>query len=318
MALAHQGSGGQRFRSFTTTTSVVPSLPPYKRSTVFLTAASGPSSDDDDGGDESDSGPKSRVRSSKFVKTRLIPSSKEFLFNPLFTLPNALLRTSSFRPKSISSLLLVDMQEQSPPPYSPLEFDLNVDDSSSHSLSQLQQTASSTTIIPLNPPSLSHSYSSCSANCSHSQCRIRKRDRTSSGSFPPSLFPSPTISDSEAEDGTIYTSQGVRQRIVKESRGQDSGTSNGTSRRPANIKSKRSWRHWLFALAAGVVGLGDGRDDEREEKMICTTPGGICAGETETETDEPVSPISSLARRLYSLVAYIVSSPPNCQDYSSI
>jgi len=33
--------------------------------------------------------------------------------------------------------------------------------------------------------------------------------------------------------------------------------------------------------------LGDGRDDEREERVISTTPGRICAGETETETDEP-------------------------------
>lgn len=47
--------------------------------------------------------------------------------------------------------------------------------------------------------------------------------------------------------------------------------------------SNQSLRNRLFAMAS-VNGGSRIRD-----KPICTTPGKICAGETETETDEPVS-----------------------------
>jgi len=122
-------------------------------------------------------------------------------------------------------------------------------------------------------------------------------------SRPASRLPSPTVSGSEAEDGTHIVRHHGSMRRLKPDEGEDLRMSTGTSKRPTSIKCDWGWRHWLFALAAGVVGLGDGRDDEREEKNICTTPGRICAGETETETDEPVSPLSTFSRRVYSPIA---------------
>ena len=51
--------------------------------------------------------------------------------------------------------------------------------------------------------------------------------------------------------------------------------------------SNQSFRNRLF----GMVSLNVGR--RVRDKPICTTPGELCAGETETETDEPVSSILS-------------------------
>lgn len=48
----------------------------------------------------------------------------------------------------------------------------------------------------------------------------------------------------------------------------------------SNTRIQQSLRSRLFGLAS-VNGS--------PHKPICTTPGEICAGETETETDEPVS-----------------------------
>lgn len=73
--------------------------------------------------------------------------------------------------------------------------------------------------------------------------------------------------------------------------------------------SSTSLRHRIFAAAGGIsykrnerrrsVGRGEGETEgegesewETEGKVICTTPGMVCAGETETETDEPVSVFS--------------------------
>jgi hypothetical protein len=56
-----------------------------------------------------------------------------------------------------------------------------------------------------------------------------------------------------------------------------------------------SLRHRIFAttrMSSRHVEGGDGDTDsdwETDGKVICTTPGVMCAGETETETDEPVS-----------------------------
>jgi hypothetical protein len=47
--------------------------------------------------------------------------------------------------------------------------------------------------------------------------------------------------------------------------------------------SNQSFRNRLF----GMVSLNVG--PRVRDKPICTTPGELCAGETETETDEPVS-----------------------------
>ena len=52
----------------------------------------------------------------------------------------------------------------------------------------------------------------------------------------------------------------------------------------------QSFRNRLF----GMVSLNVG--PRVRDKPICTTPGELCAGETETETDEPVS--SSLTNDL--------------------
>ena len=47
--------------------------------------------------------------------------------------------------------------------------------------------------------------------------------------------------------------------------------------------SNRSSRNRLFGMVPVNVG------PRVRDKPICTTPGELCAGETETETDEPVS-----------------------------
>jgi len=246
----------------------------------------------------SSSSKKAKRKPTQFATTRL-NSQKEPLLNPvsLFAPSNALLRNSSSLqgpPRRFIFPLLVDMQEQSPPPYTPLEVDLN---GSSYHTPQRQPTpSSSSTNIPYPAPS-PLAYSSSAS--SHPQCHVRRRNMTSSGSHPASRLPSPTISDSEAEDGPHIVRHRSSKRGLKSDEGEDSRTS-GASKRPTNINCNWGWRHWLFALAAGVVGLGDGRDDEREEKNICTTPGGICAGETETETDEPVRPLPTFSRRIYS------------------
>ncbi len=71
--------------------------------------------------------------------------------------------------------------------------------------------------------------------------------------------------------------------------------------------SHTSLRHRIFAAASGAsVKRGEGRERRTDDdfgtstegegesdkdsggKVICTTPGMVCAGETETETDEPV------------------------------
>ena len=56
----------------------------------------------------------------------------------------------------------------------------------------------------------------------------------------------------------------------------------GSGSRPTS-SSNISLRNRLFGMAS-VNGAPRVRD-----KPICTTPGELCAGETETETDEPVS-----------------------------
>jgi hypothetical protein len=46
--------------------------------------------------------------------------------------------------------------------------------------------------------------------------------------------------------------------------------------------SNQSFRNRLFGMVSMNVG------PRARDKPICTTPGQLCAGETETETDEPV------------------------------
>lgn len=75
-----------------------------------------------------------------------------------------------------------------------------------------------------------------------------------------------------------------------------------------------SLRRRIFAVASGISLKRDGGGErvdgdggatetegesewEREGKVICTTPGMVCAGETETETDEPVSVVSTSSDR---------------------
>ena len=53
--------------------------------------------------------------------------------------------------------------------------------------------------------------------------------------------------------------------------------------RLSSSSSNQSFRNRLF----GMVSLNVG--PRVRDKPICTTPGELCAGETETETDEPVS-----------------------------
>ena len=56
------------------------------------------------------------------------------------------------------------------------------------------------------------------------------------------------------------------------------------SRPPSSSNiNKRSFRNRLFGMVPVNVG------PRVRDKPICTTPGELCAGETETETDEPVS-----------------------------
>ena len=282
-----------------------------------LTKIASHPSDDHHGPTAKSTRPHSSSSSTKakrvLARTRLNP--QDTFLRPLFIPSNALLTagtpSSSIQVlplSSISSRLLLDMQDQSPPPYTPLESDIN---DSSHYIrsrecqptpSPLQSIAGSSTTYPVTlslPCSSSTSFHT--GPCSHSQLHVRRRNRTSSGSHPTLRFPSPTNLESETEDDTPQigrhrSPKGKQVLVLDEA---EDSSRNGASKRPTSIKRNWSWRHWLFALAAGVVGLGDGRDDEREEKVICTTPGGICAGETETETDEPVSLLSSCGGPVY-------------------
>ena len=79
---------------------------------------------------------------------------------------------------------------------------------------------------------------------------------------PPSIPLEDMNSDTEEDDDVIYTT---------------------TSHRNA---SSNSLRTRLFALASSTsLSASHSRN---QPKPICTTPGELCAGETETETDEPV------------------------------
>jgi hypothetical protein len=80
---------------------------------------------------------------------------------------------------------------------------------------------------------------------------------------PPPSIPPDMNSDAEEDDDIIYTTT--------------------SSRRNA---SSNSLRTRLFALASSTsLSTSHSRN---QPKPICTTPGELCAGETETETDEPV------------------------------
>lgn len=80
---------------------------------------------------------------------------------------------------------------------------------------------------------------------------------------PPLSIPLDMNSDTEEDDDLIYTTS--------------------SSRRNA---SSNSLRTRLFALASSTsLSTSHSRG---QPKPICTTPGELCAGETETETDEPV------------------------------
>src|SRR5258708_30209526 len=109
------------------------------RSFTRIAPASGVDSDDDHCGmtgptansyltsTPSSSSTKAKRKPTQFATTRL-NSRKGPLLDPfsLFATSNALLRDSlQGPPRRFIFPLLVDMQEQSPPPYTPLEVDLN-------------------------------------------------------------------------------------------------------------------------------------------------------------------------------------------------
>ncbi|KAJ3508318.1 hypothetical protein NLJ89_g5825 [Agrocybe chaxingu] len=97
---------------------------------------------------------------------------------------------------------------------------------------------------------------------------------------PTNLFTSTYMhSDTEDDDEMIYTS-----RLRPHSH--SGSNSNSHSHSSTSLRSR------IFGLASTAGGSGGhsrGRSDrDREQgKLICTTPGERCAGETETETDEP-------------------------------
>ena len=238
--------------------------------------------------------------------------------------------------ESMSHPRLPEMQEpSSPPPYSPLEHEVRdvnclasqprIDQIQSHSSTpsfHSQPHLSSTSA--LNPSLNSHPPSSLATYMNpfpHTQSRNQSlphlRRRPAIGSGPASRIPSPMNSETEGEEEAIYTSTRLRHHhsTTTSSNATTNGNGNSLLQEDADgssssstiqaaactkgrAKSKKtwSWRHWIFALAAGIVGFWDVDDHEsdtresgKEEKVICTTPGGVCAGETETETDEPVS-----------------------------
>lgn len=92
--------------------------------------------------------------------------------------------------------------------------------------------------------------------------------------------------DDDQVDAMIYTS------LNGSSRGVGSRTSN-------NLRMR---------LFGGGYGNGHARN-RNEAKPICTTPGRLGAGETETETDEPVS-IQGLYHPLNPLVSHITHLSP--------
>jgi len=248
--------------------------------------------------------------------------------------------------KSMSHPRLPEIQEpssQSPPPYSPLEHEVERDFNfhgvcigagpSQPRVDQIQSHASTPSFhpqphlsytSPSNPSLNSHPASSSATYSSpfpHTRSRNQSlphlRRRSAAGSGPGSRIPSPMNSETEGEEGAIYTSSRLRHHrstttssnpttngngnsLLQEDADGSSSSSTiqaaGGTKGKAKSKKTWSWRHWVFALAAGIVGFwdvddhgSDTRESEKEEKVICTTPGGVCAGETETETDEPVS-----------------------------
>ena len=75
--------------------------------------------------------------------------------------------------------------------------------------------------------------------------------------------------------------------------------------------SNQSFRNRLF----GMVSLNVGQ--RVRDKPICTTPGELCAGETETETDEPVSSCSTNDLQTY-LLSSLVATSSNISNHSGI
>ncbi|RXW19022.1 hypothetical protein EST38_g6826 [Candolleomyces aberdarensis] len=66
----------------------------------------------------------------------------------------------------------------------------------------------------------------------------------------------------------------------------------GSSTTPSPTQSPKAKPNIGVRFVRFTLGLGGGsskksKEREREPKLICTTPGEACAGETETETDEP-------------------------------
>jgi hypothetical protein len=70
-----------------------------------------------------------------------------------------------------------------------------------------------------------------------------------------------------------------------------SSTTPASPTQPAKAKPNIGVRFVRFTLG---LGGSSRKGKEREPKLICTTPGEACAGEAETETDEPVSAVIRL------------------------
>ncbi|KAF9530117.1 N-glycosylation protein-domain-containing protein [Crepidotus variabilis] len=176
--------------------------------------------------------------------------------------------------KSASSPTLYDIQH-SPPPYSPPVLDYSMAMPSNAYQRSFDQASSS---------SSSHSYASWS------QSRSRPHSRTQS------QLASPKHSDSEGDQDNM--DEGSDNDMIYTSRSSPLHPSSASKRPVYGSKSRQatgsnqSLRSRIFALATGdsTGGRDRGKDRERgdrDDKMICTTPGVGCAGETETETDEP-------------------------------
>ena len=80
--------------------------------------------------------------------------------------------------------------------------------------------------------------------------------------------------------------------------------------RPSNI-SNQSFRNRLF----GMVNVSP----RARDKPICTTPGQLCAGETETETDEPVGSIFTFTNMTTHLSSSsLVATSSNISNHSGV
>ncbi|CAA7263736.1 unnamed protein product [Cyclocybe aegerita] len=132
----------------------------------------------------------------------------------------------------------------------------------------------------LPPPPYSESQNSLPPARSHPHTHPSSKNASPVIPSPPTNLSTSIYmhSDTEDDEEMIYTSR-LRPH-----------THSGTNSH-SHGGSSTSLRSRIFGLASAGGGGGHSRgrsDRDREQgKLICTTPGETCAGETETETDEP-------------------------------